>query len=135
MSVYVDDMEAPFGRMKMCHMYADTHEELIEMANKIKVALKWIQYPKHPIKEHFDICLSKKKLALEFGAIATTWRDYGEWAGSKRKIIGEADQAFAPTDHCIKFGCDKAKLIKIDKFWCCPKCQSSYGENPHPKLK
>jgi Protein of unknown function (DUF4031) len=85
MSVYVDDMEAPFGRMKMCHMYADSHEELVAMADAIGVARKWIQYPGNRVKEHFDICLSKKKAAIERGAIETTWRDYGEWAGARRR--------------------------------------------------
>ncbi len=33
MAFYVDDMEARFGRMKMCHMIADTTEELLEMAS------------------------------------------------------------------------------------------------------
>lgn len=85
MSVYVDDMYADFGRMKMCHMYADTHEELIAMADKIGVARRWIQYPGHPVKEHFDIAMSKRALAVESGAIETTWADYGRWAGGKRK--------------------------------------------------
>lgn len=85
MSVYVDDMEAPFGRMKMCHMYADTHEELVAMADAIGVARKWIQYPGDPVKEHFDIALSKKRIALERGAVAVTWRAYGEWAGRRRE--------------------------------------------------
>lgn len=65
--VYVDNMEAPFGRMIMCHMFADTHEELIAMVDKIKVQRKWIQY-EGTYKEHFDICKGKKKLAIENGA-------------------------------------------------------------------
>lgn len=77
--------------MIMCHMYADTHEELIEMAKKIGVNTKWIQYPGHPVKEHFDICLSKRELAFKYGAVATTWRDYGEWAGRKRKELTDTD--------------------------------------------
>lgn len=91
MSVYVDDMEAPYGRMKMCHMYADTHEELMDMVVRIGVDKKWIQYPGHPVKEHFDICKSKKVLALAYGAIATTWRDYGKWAGYKRSELRSAE--------------------------------------------
>lgn len=73
MAVYVDDMRAPFGRLIMCHMIADTHEELISMAKAIGVNPKWIQYPNTP-REHFDIALSKRKLAVERGAIEITWR-------------------------------------------------------------
>lgn len=79
--VYVDDMyNSPvgkFGRMKMSHMVADTTEELLEMVDKIGVARKWIQYP-GTAKEHFDICLSKRKLAVAHGAKEITWRELGE---------------------------------------------------------
>ena len=59
MSVYVDDMRAPFGRMIMCHMIADTSDELHAMAARIGVARKWCQYPSTS-KEHYDIALSKQ---------------------------------------------------------------------------
>lgn len=73
MSVYIDDFNAPYGRMKMCHMIADTREELDSMASKIGVAHKWIQLKgRFP---HYDICLSKKKLAIEAGAIECSSRD------------------------------------------------------------
>jgi hypothetical protein len=90
MSVYVDDMMAPFRQMKMCHLYADTHDELIAMVDAIGVARKWIQYPGHPVKEHFDIALGKRALAVKAGAVETTWRQYGEWAGSKRAAFAPA---------------------------------------------
>jgi glucan phosphoethanolaminetransferase (alkaline phosphatase superfamily) len=72
MAVYVDNMyENPigqFGRMKMSHMAADTHDELIAMAKKIGVNVKWIQ-DEGKGGEHFDIAMSKREKAIQFGAI------------------------------------------------------------------
>lgn len=70
MPVYVDDMDAKFGRMIMCHMVADTLEELHTMADKIGIARKWYQGPpdgksRYP---HYDIAKSKKAQAVFFGA-------------------------------------------------------------------
>ena len=64
--VYVDDMRAQYGRMVMCHMVADTLDELHAMADKIGVSRRWFQNKSgHP---HYDIALSKRKLAIQFGA-------------------------------------------------------------------
>lgn len=68
MSVYVDDARLPFGRMLMCHMVADTRVELDQMADRIGVARKWIQFPGTP-REHYDICLSKRAIAVTHGAV------------------------------------------------------------------
>lgn len=73
MSVYIDDFNAPYGRMQMCHMMADTREELYAMVDAIGVHRKWIQLEgRFP---HYDICLSKKKKALTLGAIECSARD------------------------------------------------------------
>lgn len=45
MTVYVDNMKTSYGCMKMCHMAADSNQELLEMVDKIGVSKKWIQYP------------------------------------------------------------------------------------------
>lgn len=74
MSVYVDDMRAPFRGMLMCHMIADTSEELLQMVDRISVKRKWIQYAGTP-KEHFDICWTKRKLAVSAGALEVTRRE------------------------------------------------------------
>lgn len=67
MSVSVDNMRAKFGRMTMCHMIADTTEELLAMADTIGVQRKWIQDAGTP-REHFDISLAKRALAIAAGA-------------------------------------------------------------------
>ncbi len=72
--VYVDNMGVKFGRMIMCHCIADTQSELFEMMDKIGVQRKWVQDYNSP-REHFDIALSKKKLAIQFGAKEITMRE------------------------------------------------------------
>jgi hypothetical protein len=72
-TVYVDNMCAKFGRMKMCHMLADSDEELHAMAALIGVARRWHQAPpKHD--SHYDIALSKRALAINAGAVLITLR-------------------------------------------------------------
>lgn len=78
--VYVDNMRAPYGRMIMCHMSADTEKELHRMARRIGVARRWYQ------GDHYDICLSKRKLAVVLGAKEITQR---EIVGIVRKIQRE----------------------------------------------
>lgn len=81
MAVYVDNMyTTPIGNyrgMKMSHMVADTREELLAMVDKIGVQRKWIQSYNTP-REHFDICLAKRKLAIKHGAIEITYRQLAE---------------------------------------------------------
>lgn len=87
MSVYVDDMRAPFGRMIMCHMAADTTAELLAMADVIGVARKWIQYPGTD-KEHFDVSLGKRALAVAAGAHEVTARDLCQRRWSRNDCTG-----------------------------------------------
>ena len=88
MAVYVDNMYqypiGQFGRMKMSHLIADTTEELIEMVNKIGVNPKWIQH-KGTLQEHFDIAISKRKLAIQNGAIEITYPELGRMVVNRIK--------------------------------------------------
>lgn len=83
MTVYVDDMykysTGRFRRMKMSHMIADTEEELHAMARKIGVARRWYQ------GDHYDIALSKRALAVEYGAVEITWRALSKRVVADRK--------------------------------------------------
>lgn len=71
MTVYVDDIRLPYGRMVMCHMFADTLDELHAMADAIGIQRKWFQQPPKASWEHYDISLGKKELALAKGAVLT----------------------------------------------------------------
>ena len=58
----------------MCHMIADTTAELVAMADAIGVQSKWVQKTGTRL-EHFDICRSKRALAVAKGAKEVTRRD------------------------------------------------------------
>lgn len=77
MPVYVDDMRAPFGTMLMCHMMADSDDELHAMADLIGVSRRWWQAPPKASASHYDIALSKRSLAIRSGAIAVTTTQIG----------------------------------------------------------
>lgn len=69
MSVYVDNFNKKYGRMIMCHMSADTVDELHAMVDRIGLPRKYYQ------DRHYDICLSNKNKALQFGAIEISVRE------------------------------------------------------------
>lgn len=86
MPVYVDNMKAdylpshrPGRKYIMSHMLADSLEELHQMAEKIGVARKWFQ------GDHYDICQSKRDLAIKFGAVEVSTREIVEVRQRLRK--------------------------------------------------
>lgn len=85
MAVYVDDMEAPFRRMVMCHCIADTRKELLDMMTKIGMNHKWIQQ-KDTAQEHFDICKSMRAKAVKLGAVELTQHQLAEITFGRRGI-------------------------------------------------
>jgi len=88
MTVYVDSMRASFGRMVMCHMLADTDDELHAMADTIGVARRWWQSPERTGGSHYDIALSKRALAVAAGAVEISWRQAG-CMNMRRRLTGE----------------------------------------------
>jgi hypothetical protein len=93
MTVYVDDMHTTemgrLGRMKMCHMVADTTDELLEMAGRIGVQRKWLQKAGTP-HEHFDIAMSKRAEAVKAGAVEVTMSQLGRITRAKREALAAA---------------------------------------------
>lgn len=101
MTVYVDDVRHAFGRMVMCHMWADSHDELLSMALKIGVRDKWLQKPPKASWVHFDISLGKKALAIQYGAVLT--------------------DKYGPLEHEAKRKGDQAMLDRIAKCRALPR--------------
>lgn len=82
MTVYVDDMyqteRGRFGRMKMSHMMADTEADLLEMADRIGIARRWLQCAgQGRSRVHFDVSLGMRAKAIEAGAVPVTMRELG----------------------------------------------------------
>lgn len=96
MSVYVDDVRHTFGRMIMCHMWADTLDELFAMVDKIGVQRKWLQQPPKASWVHFDISLAMKAKAIKEGAILT--------------------DKYGPVEHMAKLRGDIKKLETIKRI-------------------
>lgn len=97
MSCYVDDVEHPFLGMLMCHLWADSLDELLEMVDRIGVERKWIQghptlsFGKHRTASwvHFDIPKGKRARAIGAGAILTD--RYGPLEHCARLQIASGD--------------------------------------------
>lgn len=101
MTVYVDDVRHRFGRMVMCHLWADTMAELLAMVDGIGVQRKWLQQPPKASWVHFDIAVSKKELALRHDAILT--------------------DKYGPVEHVARLTGNQAKLEQIAKCRLLPK--------------
>lgn len=93
MSVYIDNVRHAYGNMIMCHMWADSLNELLLMADTIGVQRRWLQKPPKASWVHFDIALSKKQLALNAGAILT--------------------DMFGPAEHVAKLTGNQRRLDQI----------------------
>lgn len=93
MTVYVDDMHRlPMGRyrrMKMSHMIASTEDELHALAARIGVARRWYQ------GDHYDICLSKRTLAVDAGAVEVTLKQLAAMSFRQKieGVLGDPAQA------------------------------------------
>lgn len=87
MAVYVDDAQIPLGRMKMCHMLADTREELEGMIRAIKLpSSARIQQPGQA-NEHVDISMTYRAKAVKEGAVELSSRDLVKLIRRKRSGV------------------------------------------------
>ncbi len=80
--IYIDDFFYPWHNMKMCHLIGTDEKELIEFGRKIGLKKEWLQ---RKTLLHFDICLSKRILAIKNGAKKIGFREVADLILKKRK--------------------------------------------------
>lgn len=83
--VYVDEPVWPYRRMMMCHMFSPNLDNLHEMADKIGVARRWFQ--NRPGFPHYDICKSKRGLAVKLGAVEVDRKKFLEVVNGYRESL------------------------------------------------
>lgn len=93
MTVYVDDVRIPFGRMIMAHMWADSVDELHAMAAAVGLKRRWFQTPPAASWDHYDVSLGTKAKALARGAVLT--------------------DKYGPLDHVARLRGDEAMVSRI----------------------
>lgn len=102
MAVYVDDARNPFRGFLMCHMLADTLDELHAMAAAIGMPRRAYQPLSFP---HYDLPQDRRALALAKGAVAVDRRGIAQVMRRLRK-----DEAFmaaardALAEHRVRYG-------------------------------
>lgn len=76
MSVYIDKSNKKLGRMKMCHMIADSLDELLSFGLSIGLKKEWIQY--NETFPHFDISIFYKEKAIKLGILELNNMDFAK---------------------------------------------------------
>jgi hypothetical protein len=88
MAVYVDSLRAPYRGMVMCHMLADSSDELLAMADRIGVDRKHLQ-DAGTYREHFDICLTRRAAAVQAGALEVSLSELGRMIRLRRDALAK----------------------------------------------
>jgi len=109
MSVYVDRLftAVPAGTTDLarqarrhgtrwCHMFADTRQELDDMADRIGLQRTWVQERGEQALVHYDLVPSKRAAAVRAGAQEITTAGYIRMARKNAKDIQAENEASRP---------------------------------------
>lgn len=86
MSVYVDNGRKRYRGLLMCHMVADTDEELHAMADVLGIDRKHHQCAGTE-KSHYDICQEKRAIAVKHGATEVSQKDVVRIVQARRATV------------------------------------------------
>jgi hypothetical protein len=115
-TVYVDDAFIPYGRMKMCHMIADTTEELLRMADRINVDRRHIQ-KQGTANEHFDVSKARRERAVYLGAKEISTRELVDRIRAKRQRMSVTLKVGGEEFRC-PCGCNVFTALGRSRYIC-----------------
>lgn len=75
--------------MMMCHMVADSLDELHEMAAQVGMRLEWFQDAPKASHPHYDLNEQRRALALELGAVYLPSRVLARAVIARRRLGNE----------------------------------------------
>jgi len=100
-AVYVDPLFDTTGLAakgwpykQACHMYADTLEELHDMARQIDHKREWFQGHKLEFL-HYDLTATRRQLALKYGAVNASRQHMVDYVRRNRLRIAKEQQGSA----------------------------------------
>lgn len=121
MTVYVDNARIPFGnKLKMCHCFADTRDELFIAMAAIGMNLKHFQRPDAPDAlpgsnaqwEHFDIGEKMRARAVAKGAVEVDSRAMAAHANREKFMRAVEQQQWRRAKIALEFYCKTARGMK-----------------------
>ena len=102
MTLYVDNVRTPYGRMLLSHMAADTPEELERARIQLGLPISAV-HNAGTEREHIDLSAAKRREAIDLlGAVPVTPRDLVKIRQKRRAITKHrqddgADNETAPS--------------------------------------
>lgn len=103
MTVYVDalldhgpEVARRLGRRQWCHLTADSKDELHAFARRLGLRREWFQQPR-PVAWHYDITATKRRRALELGAVEINVRQLAELLDRRRAAATPSSPSPLPT--------------------------------------
>lgn len=74
MTVYVDAAIHQWRGRRWCHLFSEDLDALHDFAQRIGMQRRWFQKPPKASWPHYDITASKRRIALDLGAVeADRW--------------------------------------------------------------
>lgn len=89
MSVYVDPARDWGWRLgRSCHLIGDSEDELHPFAARCGLHRRWFQEPPKASFPHYDLTESRRRRAVELGAVELEWTAFVDKMREIRRKVG-----------------------------------------------